>query len=371
MAYVKGTKPGGETLNLDDGITDGADTIIGNDGVDHIYAGGGNDIIKGGGGADSINGAAGRDGVTYEDSGVGVEVSLVAGKGKGGTAEGDTFISIEDVYGSNYDDKLAGNGKDNLLSGGDGNDVLKGGGGADILKGGAGNDVMEIDGVDDRAYGGDGIDTLVANSDMGLKINLNSGFVDPNPWGNAGVGHYGASAEYGWGPGFQPHAPGTPPNVTDVENVIGSNYDDAIYGNALANNLSGGNGDDLLSGLAGDDVISGGAGDDIIYGGLGADWLSGGADSDTFKFSSADASQMVNGMDVIKDFQHGYDTIDLSAFDIALNDLLEIDNQNIDGANCALVGIDANHNGQFDAGEFAVAVKMAAGATLHASDFIF
>jgi Ca2+-binding RTX toxin-like protein len=371
MAFVKGTKPGGETLNLDDGITDGADTIIGNDGVDHIYAGGGNDIIKGGGGADSINGAAGRDGVSYEDSGVGVEVSLVAGKGKGGTAEGDTFISIEDVYGSNHDDKLVGNSKDNLLSGDDGNDVLKGGGGADILKGGAGNDVMEIDGVDDRTHGGDGIDTLVANSTQGLRINLDSGFIGANPWGNAGAGHYGASAEYGSGPGFVPPAPGTPPNVTDVENVIGSNHDDAIIGNELANDLFGGNGDDLLSGLAGDDVIDGGTGDDIIYGGLGADWLSGGADFDTFKFSSTDASQMVGGkLDVITDFQHGYDKIDLSAFDIALNDLLEIDNQNIGGANCALVGIDANHNGQFDAGEFAVAVKMV-GATLHASDFIF
>jgi Ca2+-binding RTX toxin-like protein len=368
-----GSKPNGETLDYNDGITDGADQIVGNAGVDHIYAGGGQDIIKGGGGADYIDGGANRDGATYEDSSVGVNVSLVTGKGHGGTAEGDTLVSIEDLYGSKYDDKLVGNSQDNLLSGGDGNDVLKGGGGADILKGGAGNDVLEIDGVDDHAYGGDGIDTLVVNSTQGLKINLNSGFVDPNPWGNAGAGHYGGSAEYGWGPGSIPHAPGTPDNVTDVENVIGSSYDDAIYGNALANNLSGGNGDDLLSGLAGDDVISGGAGDDIIYGGLGADWLSGGADSDTFKFSSAEASQMVNGkpQDVITDFQHGYDTIDLSAFDVALNDLLEIDNQNIDGANCALVGIDANHNGQFDAGEFAIAVKMAAGATLHASDFIF
>jgi len=35
------------------------------------------------------------------------------------------------------------------------------------------------------------------------------------------------------------------------------------------------------------------------------------------------------------------------------------------------VGVDANHNGQFDEGEFAIAVKMAPGSTLHASDFVF
>jgi len=65
------------------------------------------------------------------------------------------------------------------------------------------------------------------------------------------------------------------------------------------------------------------------------------------------------------------DAIDLSGLDIALNDLLEVDNQVLDGANYSYVGVDANHNGQFDEGEFAIAVKMAPGSTLHASDFVF
>jgi hypothetical protein len=90
-------------------------------------------------------------------------------------------------------------------------------------------------------------------------------------------------------------------------------------------------------------------------------------------FTSLDASMIVNGkpQDVITDFQHGADTINLSSFDVALNDLLEIDNQSMDGANYSFVGIDANHNGQFDEGEFAIAVKMAPGTSLHTSDFIF
>jgi Ca2+-binding RTX toxin-like protein len=372
MALVIGKKKTGETLDYADGITDGADQIIGNDGKDIIKAGGGNDIIKGGGGADEIDGGLGRDAVTYEDSTVGVEVSLVTGKGKGGTAEGDTLKSIEDVYGSQHDDKIVGNTQDNSLYGLDGNDTLKGGGGADYLSGGDGNDVLEIDGTDDTVDGGEGIDTLVVKSDTGLKINLNTGFITSNPYQNAPGGYYHhSSVEYGWGWGQLP-PPGTPPDVTGIENVIGSAYNDAIYGTNGANNLSGGNGDDILSGFGGDDVISGGNGNDIIFGGLGADTLGGGEGSDTFVFSSLDASEFTGGkpQDVITDFQQGWDKIDMSHLDFALNELLVLDNQNVGGVNYSYVGIDSNNNGIFDEGEFAVAVKMANGAVLNSGDLI-
>jgi Ca2+-binding RTX toxin-like protein len=353
-----------------DGVTNGADQIVGTDGVDHIHAAGGQDIIKGGGGADWIDGGADRDGASYEDSGAGVDVSLVTGKGHGGTAEGDTLISIEDLYGSKFDDKLVGNAQDNLLSGGEGNDTLKGGGGSDVLKGGIGNDVMQIDGVGDRVYGGEGNDTVIVDSDKGLKIDLRSGFIDSWNGLNPHNQHY---IEGGYGPGFFPHAPGDQPQLTDVENVIGSKYNDAIYGNDGANNLSGGDGDDVLSGLGGDDIVSGGNGKDLIFGGTGADTLSGGADADTFVFSSADASKFINGkpQDVITDFQAGVDHIDLTAFDIPNGQFLEIDNQNVGGVNYSFVGVDANGNHQFDEGEFAIAVKMTPGTVLHMSDFLF
>jgi len=374
MALVKGKINAGELLDYNDGVTDGADVIIGNAGADTIFAGGGQDVIKGGGGADTIDGGAGRDTATYEDSASGVEVSLVTGKGKGGTAEGDTLKSIEDLFGSKFNDKLVGNAQDNKLDGQDGNDTLKGGGGADTLIGGIGNDVLEIDGTDDKAEGGEGIDTLVANSSTGLKINLSSGFVDYNPFGDDWGWHTprGWKGEYGFDIGY-PHPYGDPEDVTGIENVIGSKFNDAIFGTEAANNISGGNGDDWLSGLGGDDFVSGGNGNDWIYGGLGADTLTGGANSDTFIFSSADASKFTGGrpQDIITDFEHGLDAIDLSGLDIALNDLLEVDNQVLDGANYSYVGVDANHNGQFDEGEFAIAVKMAPGSTLHAGDFIF
>src|SRR3954463_5518803 len=190
MALVIG-KPGPydwsqTTIDYSDGVTDSDDQIVGTNLKDHIYAGGGNDIIKGGGGADTIDGGEGHDGASYEDSGTGVQVSLELGKGQGGTAQGDTLMSIEDLYGSKYDDTLIGNKGDNLLSGGDGNDVLKGGGGTDVLKGGAGDDTMTIDGVEDHVYGGDGNDTLVVQSGQGLVINLSTGFIDGNPFTSPG-----------------------------------------------------------------------------------------------------------------------------------------------------------------------------------------
>ena len=372
MALVIGKIKTGETIDYADGVTDGSDQIIGNDGKDTIFAGGGNDIIKGGGGADVIDGGLGRDSATYEDSAVGVEVSLVTGKGKGGTAEGDTLKSIEDLYGSQHDDKLIGNGQNNTLSGLDGDDTLKGGGGTDVLIGGAGNDTLEIDSTDDHAHGGEGIDTLVVKSDIGLKINLGSGFVDPNPYADASEVYQRSSVEYGYPPGYLP-APHTPQDITDIENVIGSSHDDAIYGNELANNLSGSNGDDILSGLGGSDVISGGNGNDVLFGGLGADTLSGGADADIFVFSSLNASLFTGGkpQDIVTDFQPGLDHIDFGALDIGIGDLLALDNQNIGGLNYSYVGVDQNHNGQFDEGEFAIAVKMAPGSSLQMSDFLF
>jgi Ca2+-binding RTX toxin-like protein len=375
MALVIGKKKTGETLDYADGITDGADQIIGNDGKDIIKAGGGNDIIKGGGGADEIDGGLGRDAVTYEDSTVGVEVNLVTGKGKGGTAEGDTLKSIEDVYGSQHDDKIVGNTQDNSLFGLDGNDTLKGGGGADYLSGGDGNDILEIDGTDDTVDGGEGIDTLVLKSDKGLEVNLNSGFIDANTNGY-GISWYGQPSPFWDGVGHQkpsaPHYYGDGPEATNIENVIGSAHDDDIYGNELDNNLSGGNGNDVLAGGAGNDILSGGNGYDRIAGGLGADMLTGGADADTFYFFSLDESLVAGGkpQDVITDFQQGWDKIDMSHIDFALNELLVLDNQNVGGVNYSYVGIDSNNNGVFDEGEFAIAVKTAAGTILNSGDLI-
>lgn len=63
---------------------------------------------------------------------------------------------------------------------------------------------------------------------------------------------------------------------------VGSSGDDLITGRfgTFADNLAGGDGNDVLSGYAGNDQLSGGDGDDVLEGGAGADILNGGANGD-------------------------------------------------------------------------------------------
>ena len=84
--------------------------------------------------------------------------------------------------------------------------------------------------------------------------------------------------------------------VTGIENVIGSEHDDALTGNRMANSLwgRGGNdeldglrGDDMLFGGSGDDNLDGGRGDDTLEGGPGADVLTGGDGSDTASYAGS------------------------------------------------------------------------------------
>src|SRR5688572_13629835 len=158
MASVYGTDAS-ETLNALDGVTNNADTIFGYGGNDTIYGLGGNDEIKGGGGADTINGGSGTDTANYSDSASGVTVSLETNKGFGGTAEGDTLASIENLTGSAHEDFLIGNSGNNVLTGLEDDDILKGGGGADTLYGDSGSDTLKGGGGADTVNGGSGIDT--------------------------------------------------------------------------------------------------------------------------------------------------------------------------------------------------------------------
>jgi Ca2+-binding RTX toxin-like protein len=142
---------------------DGTNILRGTNSNDTILGFGGNDAITGGGGADTIDGGAGDlDGVSYQDSGAGVTVSLVAGAvGIGGTAQGDRLTNIEGVVGSNFGDVLTGNNLNNVLNGRGGNDVLFGGRGADSLRGDAGADDLYGGIGRDRLHGGSGDDFFI------------------------------------------------------------------------------------------------------------------------------------------------------------------------------------------------------------------
>ena len=107
MAFVVGTN-NSETINVLDGVTFGDDDIYGYDGDDSIFGRGGDDHIRGGAGADALHGGPGSDTAEYNDSTVGIMASLSYGVGASGDAEGDTYVSIENLEGSPHADAPVG-----------------------------------------------------------------------------------------------------------------------------------------------------------------------------------------------------------------------------------------------------------------------
>jgi len=177
--------------------TNGGDSLYGTAAADVINGLNGNDTLKGFGGADRLDGGAGIDTVFYGDSSAGVGINLATGRGVGGSAEGDTLISVENVFGSNFNDTLTGTSGANQLHGQDGNDVIKGGGGDDFLDGGNGNDILVSDifghstldggagddtfkgsGAADVLIGGAGSDTVDFSHKSFVTISLG----DPDYW---------------------------------------------------------------------------------------------------------------------------------------------------------------------------------------------
>ncbi len=115
------------------------------------------------------------------------------------------------------------------------------------------------------------------------------------------------------------------------DRLSGGGDDDGLDGNEGDDVLDGGAGDDSLVGGSGNDVLFGGDGDDMLVGGNGQDWLESGSQSltggDIYRFESAsdtrgyvlrsDGKQLKP--DVIADFFHPLDKIDLSAIDANTN----------------------------------------------------
>jgi Ca2+-binding RTX toxin-like protein len=130
--------------SFDDRLTgdSGDNRLEGSGGNDVLNGAAGNDLLIGGVGADRLDGGIGNDTADYSASAAAVSINLVASKQAGGDATGDTLVSIENVTGSAFDDKLVGDQNGNVLIGGAGNDTINGGGGVDVLWGGAGSDLF-------------------------------------------------------------------------------------------------------------------------------------------------------------------------------------------------------------------------------------
>lgn len=244
-------------------------------------------------------------------------------------------------------------------TGTDGSDILVGTAAGDTILGLGGNDAIFALAGGDTVQGGLGDDIVVGGPDADLIFGDNlfrgplppeAGTGDPAGPGNntifGGGGDDTVFAGYG----------------ADV--VLGGDGDDVLIGSGSyavprgelsvppgantrllpfldgADVVSGNAGNDYLYGGAGNDTLSGGEGDDTIAGGFGADVLTGGPGADVFSlgqtglvspplqrpdggyflgeffavipFARAPASGVGPGnRDVILDFEHGSDRLDL------------------------------------------------------------
>ncbi|MEM7684139.1 MAG: tandem-95 repeat protein, partial [Pseudomonadota bacterium] len=224
----------------------GNDTIETAEGADLIYAGDGNDFIDGGDGGDEIRGGDGFDTVALFGSNVGVRADLETLIGQGGFAQGDLYIDIEALLGTDFSDTLGGDQNANLLDGRAGSDELEGRAGNDTLLGETGNDTLDGGLGADLLYGGEGNDTATYFfSTESVQVSLRDG-----------------TAAGGWAEGDQ---------LFSIENLLGSEFADDLEGDGEANFLSGDRGNDTITANAGNDTISGGQGADLLYGGEGID----------------------------------------------------------------------------------------------------
>ncbi|CAI8880364.1 serralysin [Pseudomonas sp. IT-P44] len=163
-------------------------------------------VLQGNAQANTLTGGAGND--------------VLLGLGGSDTLNG--LAGTDQLFGGNGNDILNGGDDNDILNGEDGNDTLNGGLGADAMNGGAGNDTYVVDNVGDlitEAVGG-GTD-LVQTAFASYLLDAN---VENLTYTGAG-------------------------------NFTGT-------GNALANTITGGVGNDLLDGGAGADRMVGGAGND-------------------------------------------------------------------------------------------------------------
>jgi serralysin len=287
----------------------GNDNILGEAGNDQLFGQDGNDILVGGLGADALDGGTGTDYASYVNATAGVLVDFLFAGSNTGEAAGDTYVSIENIDGSGFNDSLRGDNLVNIIAGQNGNDALFGRGGADQLFGGNGNDTLIGGTQADLLFGGAGSDVAsYFQAAAGLRADLS------NAATNTG------------------EAVGDVYNL--IEGLVGSTFGDVLVGNAGNNVLAGyigsdqmfgNNGNDNMYGSVGDDFIGGGANNDSLFGGDGADTLFGGANgdqmfggnnNDIFLYTATtDSTAGAGQTDVILDFTQGQDIINLAGID--------------------------------------------------------
>ena len=276
----------------------GDDHLHGAGRADHLLGGSGDDILQGDHGKDTLDGGTGEDTMaggrgndTYHVDQAGDTVIEFAGEGIDRVfvtmpldAIGDPVSALDltladlrefeagDAYVLHpYIEHLTLTGSENISGvGNDGANIIRGNSGNNILWGGLdlgkGDDKLLGRAGDDILIGGLGRDLLKGGegADTAAYITGNDATVDlrKKGWQQTGEGK---------------------DKLKSIENLAGGTGTDTFIGNKFANQLSGGDGDDLLKGRRGNDILQGDGDNDELRGGKGRDFLEGGAGADLLR----------------------------------------------------------------------------------------
>ena len=340
---------------------EGDDTLHGQDGDDTLYGGVGNDSLDGGTGNDQLEGGEGFDvyhfSVGYghdtisdaildvESNVVHFDSSIIASDvyfeadgddllvrfvgndddsirivGQGQTPGSSisrfeftdgTIVTAQNAFdsydqtGTSADDVLSGNVGVNVLRGQDGNDTLSGLAGRDFLRGDAGDDTLYGGEHNDTLIGGSGSDYLdggnhsdtadYSEESSSVTIDLSN-----NQNAGAAIGDTLVSIENIVGTDFNDSITGDAENNiliagAGADNLFGGLGDDTLYGESGIDSLAGNEGNDTLYGGADNDTLTGGIGTDLLVGGLGDDQLFGEEDAD--ELSGNEGNDTLDGGD--------------------------------------------------------------------------
>lgn len=268
----------------------GIENVIGSGHVDVISGDGYDNTLTGGAGGDFIYGGQGNDTADYSGSSA-VDVDLARfinivnmSSQFGGDAEGDRLGAIENVNGSDENDRIAGNSGVNRLDGKGGDDILEGRGSGDFLIGGSGFDTASYQfasgPVDIRLHNPTQLGGTDSHGDRlvsveGLVGSAHNDFLSGDMANNIFRGGAGADLiDGGWGRDRASYASSSAAVDVDltrtggqiggdaagdvlraIEKLTGSDHGDRLAGDAMDNEFSGGPGADIIDGRGGADFV--------------------------------------------------------------------------------------------------------------------
>jgi hypothetical protein len=286
-----------------------------------------NDTIGGSSVANTLNGLGGTNTVTYANHAVAVTVNLVSGNAVGTDGIVDTLLNFQNANGSSHNDTIIASSVAN---------VLNGLGGINTISYAGASSGVRVDLYSQIGWDASSTDTLlnfqnVVGSQFNDAISATNAANVLNGLGGVNMVSYyknSSGVTIDLSNGTAVGANGVVDTLLNFQNVNGSSHNDTIGGSSVANTLNGLGGIDQLTGLGG---------------------------NDTFVFNRGQA-----GGDTITDF---------AGNGAAAGDQLQFVGF---GAGATFTNIDATHwQISYNNGANYEIVTFTNGAAIHSSDFIF